>query len=368
MFCHAGYVPEQAGSPRSGVRGRVLASGSALAAGLVLGCTMPALAAEAAPDGAQGAAEPAPLCQITDPRLAELSGLVVVGDRMLALNDGGDQLAVHILDSSCAVTDVRTAPVDPYDPEDLALAADGTVWVADIGDNGATRSTIALLAMRPDGSTGVHRLAYPDGPHDAEALLLAPDGTPYLVTKEVLGASAVYRPVSALLDGGTVGLERVAGVALTLTGTPGGPAGRAGQLMVTGGAVSGDGRLLALRTYTDAYVWPLSGSDVPSALAAEPLRVALPESPQGEAVSFAADNLRLVVGSERLPSTVVVVPVQAPAAAPPPAGTEISLPLAAADPLAVLRNGRSPITSGLIAAAVATVVVWVGGKLRRRPD
>ena len=32
--------------------------------------------------------------------------------------------------------------------------------------------------------------------------------------------------------------------------------------MATGGAVSPDGRLLALRTYTDAYVWPLQGSDV----------------------------------------------------------------------------------------------------------
>jgi hypothetical protein len=31
------------------------------------------------------------------------------------------------------------------------------------------------------------------------------------------------------------------------------------------------------------------------------------------------------------------------------------------------RSGLSPITNGLIAAAVATVVVWIGGKLRRDP-
>ena len=82
---------------------------------------------------------------------------------------------------------------------------------------------MALLALRPDGTTGVYRLSYPDGPHDAEALLLAPDGTPYLVTKEVLGASKVYRPASALVDGGTVALAEVAAVNVTLTGTPGGP-------------------------------------------------------------------------------------------------------------------------------------------------
>ena len=68
--------------------------------------------------------------------------------------------------------------------------------------------TVALIALRPDGSTSIYRLTYPDGPHDAEALLLAPDGTPYVVTKEVLGASGVYRPAAALVDGGTVALAR----------------------------------------------------------------------------------------------------------------------------------------------------------------
>ena len=34
---------------------------------------------------------------------------------------------------------MHTAAVDPYDPEDLAVAADGTVWLADTGDNNAIR-------------------------------------------------------------------------------------------------------------------------------------------------------------------------------------------------------------------------------------
>jgi hypothetical protein len=32
------------------------------------------------------------------------------------------------------------------------------------------------------------------------------------------------------------------------------------------------------------------------------------------------------------------------------------------------RSGLSPITNALIAAAAATVIVWIGGKLRRSPD
>ena len=186
-FCHAGYVPEQAGRPRSGVRGRMLAAGASLGAALVLGFRRCPRPPRRPWPPRRPRPPPATRCQITDPRLAELSGLVAVGDQLLAVNDGGDQVAVHLLDAACQVVDVRTAAVDPYDPEDLALGADGTVWLADTGDNDGNRPTVALLALRADGTTSVYRLTYPDGPHDAEALLLAPDGTPYLVTKEVLG-------------------------------------------------------------------------------------------------------------------------------------------------------------------------------------
>jgi hypothetical protein len=337
------------------MRGRLLATGGVLGAAVVLGCALPAAAEE-------GGAQPTTPCSITDPALAELSGLVVVGDQMLALNDGGDQLVVHLLDAACQVVDTQAAPIDPYDPEDLARGADGTVWVADTGDNNAARSTVALLALRPDGTTGVFRLTYPDAPHDAEALLLAPDGTPYIVTKEILGASKVFRPAAALVDGGTVAMAEVAAVNVTLTGTPGGPVGQASQLLVTGGAVSADGRQIALRTYTDAYVWPLSGSDVPAALAATPVRIPLPESPQGEAISFSADGSSLVVASEVIPSAVTVVPLTAPAIEAAAAAPDTPVP-SFTD---LTSSGLSPITSAVIAAAFATIVVWIGGKLRRR--
>lgn len=368
VFCHPACVPVLADPPTEVRRRRRRTVLVVLAAVLVPGVAPAPASAEGALAASTPVTTPAPagtvLCRISDPRLTELSGLVVVGERMLAVNDGGDAVTVLVLDRGCAVADVRTAPVDPYDPEDLALSADGTVWVADTGDNDARRGTVALHALRADGTDDLFRLTYPDGPHDSEALLVAPDGTPYLVTKEVMGASKVYRPVAALVDGATVGLEQVASVNITLTGTPGGPVGRAGQLMVTGGAVSGDGRLLALRTYTDAYLWPLAGSDVPAALGAAPVRIPLPASPQGEAISFAADNRGLVIASEGSPADVVAVPTTEPLA-------PVAEQLAAADGNAsadVLGGGPSRFTSGLIAAFAATVVVWLGGLMRRRRE
>lgn len=347
-------MPEPAGPPPDRRRLRRLAAAAGLA--LIIGPILPAYAEPA------DRSAPAARCRLTDPRLAEVSGLVERGDRMLVHNDGGNSLQVFVLDRSCTVLDVRTAPVDPYDPEDMAVAADGTVWLADTGDNTGTRATVALLALHPDGSSSVHRLAYPDGPRDVEALLLAPDATPYLVTKEVLGASAVYRPAGALVDEGTVELVEVGGVDLVLTGTPGGPVGRAGQLMVTGGAVSPDGRRIALRTYTDAYVWPLTGSDVAGALATEPGRVALPEAAQGEAISFTGDGAALLVAGEGLPSEVTVVPL--PDAAESLRTTQpVGGP---ADALPPEDDAAAPVAAAIVAAVVAGLLVWLLGRLVRR--
>jgi hypothetical protein len=130
--------------------------------------------------------------------------------------------------------------------------------------------------------------------------------------------------------------------------------------MVTGGAVSADGTLIALRTYTDAYVWSLTGSDVPKALAAKPVRIALPPAPQGEAISFAADSRQLVVAGEGLPGDITVIP---PAAGLTPVA---STGAAAAAASTGGHAGVPTITAAVIAAVVATLVVWITGKFRRR--
>jgi hypothetical protein len=127
--------------------------------------------------------------------------------------------------------------------------------------------------------------------------------------------------------------------------------------------------LLALRTYTDAYVWPLSGSDVVGALAGTPVRVPLPEAPQGEAISFGADDRQLVVSGEGVPTDVTIVPATqqiAPVAAA--ASASATTPADAAD---TAQLNPPSFTTALVAAAIATAVVWLGGRLlrmRRRKD
>ncbi|MQA14355.1 MAG: hypothetical protein GEV09_09320 [Pseudonocardiaceae bacterium] len=321
-----------------------------------------------------------PLCTPSEPELTELSGLVADGQRWFAVADGGQRLEVFVLDpTSCAVDDVITAGVNPYDIEDLALAADGALWLADTGDNDLDRETVALHRLTRDGEATLFRLVYPDGPHDAEALLLDRAGVPYVVTKEALGAAGVYRPAGTLAAPGPTPLQRVASVRLGPTDTAGGPVGSVGSTLVTGAATSADGDVLAVRTYTDAYLYAVGEGDVATALerapVRAPVRVPLPGEPQGEAVALAPDGTLLSasegaagpapIRAVRGATTLVTPP--AGSVAPAPAGpVGDGPPGVGGDPGGDAADGGLPAWQGaVLAVAVATVLVAVSGRRRR---
>lgn len=344
---------------------RLLAAGS-LALSFALLATPAAFATPAA-----SVAGPKKLCTLPGDRLVELSGLASDGKLLYAVNDGGTQIEVVVLNRKCVEQRTITAAVDPYDVEDLALTRDGTLWLADTGDNGKDRDTVALLKVTSGGEASLHRLTYPDGQHDTEALLVDRSGRPYLVTKNVLGQSEVYRPSGPLRSPGPTPLKKVADLTFVPSGTPGGPeqAGAAGAILVTGGAVSRDGKVVALRTYTDAYLYYAPDGDVLKALRRAPVRVPLPNEPQGEAIAFDPDGT-LLSGSEGSGQPIRAVPSAAAKVTPDrvarseddqdgTAGTEN-----AADASDDAKNSTLP---ALAIAGVAALLLWFGiGRLQRR--
>ncbi|MGE0840296.1 hypothetical protein [Pseudonocardia sp.] len=245
-------------------------------------------------------------CTVDDPRLAELSGLVVDGPAdkpvVWAVSDGGRRTAAYAIDPvTCAVTGSRTAATDPFDAEDVARGPAGALWVADIGDNRLARQSVAIVTLPETGASKLYRLSYPDGPHDAEALLVGTDGVPVIVTKDAVGPAGVYRTPGPLTGTGPTAMQRVGDVSLPASDTPGGPLGGIGSRLVTGGSVSPDGRTVALRSYTDAWLYPVAApgdaAAVVEALKATPTRIPLPDEPQGEAVALDAGGA-LWSGSE----------------------------------------------------------------------
>jgi hypothetical protein len=317
-----------------------------------------------------GPAVPVDQCRVTDERLSGLSGLASDGERWYAINDHDDGVAsVYVLDRNCRIQRTITAPIDPFDVEDLALAPDGTLWLADTGDNRHIRETVALHAVSVSGGARRYRLTYPDGKHDAEAVLLDRKGTPYVVTKEPIGSALVYRPVGKLSEQSPTLLEKVGSVSIRSTDTPGGPvSGSIGSRVVTGGAVSADGSVVVLRTYNDAYLFPVPNGDLLAALTSDPVRVPLPDEPQGEAIALEPDGT-LVSGSEFGQGASSVIRAVAGATAlavpkpPAPAPTTTPVPSTPA-PQQDDSSKPWPAVAGVL--VTSALVVLLSRRLRRR--
>lgn len=353
----------------------------ALVCGLVGAVTVPAAA-----DPSDPPADPVPgeeLCSVADPRLAELSGLVADGDNFWAVPDGTQetaQLEIFKLDAECNIlesvlpykkSDGQAA--DAADPEDLALDDKGRLWVADFGDNDKVRETIALWRVDPQepNSAELYRMSFPDGPHDAETLLLQPDGTPIVVTKDA-SVGMVFKPAGKLENEETTELEAAGEFTFEQTGTEGGPVGPPGQLVATGGAVSADGTKAVIRSYTDAYEWDVADGDVAAAVGGDtaPQRTALPNEPQGEAITFGADG-KYVTGTESdgedgatlytYTPTVPAAPEDEATDADDSGGLFSDLTL----DQTILLAGGSVGALGLILAVVGVIVIMKARKRRR---
>lgn len=253
-------------------------------------------------------AAPRRMCALSDQRLAEVSGVVTTSTGYIVVNDGGDELRLFVLDRACKVDRViRDAGLNPFDPEDLGRERDGTLWIADIGDNDRERTSIAVHRLTPGASRAqLLRMTYPDGAHDAEAMVVQADGRVVIVTKEALGPAGVYRSTAAPRVGRTVALTRVGMLTIEPTGTEGGPPGlgRVAQRAVTGAAISRDRKRVVVRTYTDAYEWDVTADVAGAIVGRKPRRTPLPAEQQGESIAYTMDGAAFVTVSEGATSAV----------------------------------------------------------------
>jgi len=285
---------------------------TALCAGALLlgGCgggaeVSPAPSGQAATATATAPAEqPAPpLCRrlsvrvtgrVQAPAATELSGLVESRSQPSVLwthNDSGDRPRVLAISASGRLlADVAVAGAQAVDWEDIAAGPD-TILLGDIGDNPAQRESISVYeiaeppiapgsrAATATAQASRFELRYPDGPRDAETLLRDPgSGAVVIVEKSFDGRSGVY--VAGRFQAGVTRTMRRAG-RLRL-----GP----GEL-VTAGDVSKDGRTIALRTYSSAFVWRRrTGESVAATLLRRrPCTVRADLTVEGQAESLALD-------------------------------------------------------------------------------
>jgi hypothetical protein len=250
-----------------------------------------------------------PLVRVAE--LAEGSGVAVskrTPGRLWAHNDSGEPVLVALNSQGAVTGRLRVAGARVEDWEAAAVGpcpAGSCVHVGDIGDNDAERRDVIIYRFpEPDelsgpiGNVDVFHATYPDGAHDAEALLVTPAGEIMIVTKGDTGPVAIYRVPEGAKPGSTFTLQQI--------GRPrqSGKTGR--DERITDGAVSPSGSWIALRTNTTLLLY--RSTDLLSGDWREATRISLKEfgEPQGEGIAFGDERTIYLVGEgggKRQPGT-----------------------------------------------------------------
>lgn len=262
------------------------------------------------------------LGEIKHKQLDEISGMAAsrLNPGILWLhNDGNIRQVFAVTTSGDLAAQVRL-PVGIEDTEDVAIgpgpmAGADFLYLGDIGDNERRRREVRVVRFAEpklpvSGNGQIHlqeaevfRLIYPDGPHNAEALIVDPvSGDLFIVTKEKHQARLFACSADRLDESDLVTLDL---------------AGTLDIDEISGGAIAPDGRRIILRREDQGWLWNRrSGQSVAAAvqLTPQPVQVRGPrQGPNGESVSFSPEGRSYYTVSEG--KKQVICEFQVPASA-----------------------------------------------------
>lgn len=274
---------------------RIPGAAALLAAALGTGCQPPPDVAARQP----GAFREAPVLESSGAAMSR-----AYPGRFWTLNDSGNPASLFLADTLGRIEGFVTLEVRNTDWEAVATGPCGPLhclYVGDLGDNGAVRSSVtiyrvaepALADLRKHSATVVDSLVlrYHDGPRDAETLIVDSLGNAAIITKGQSGAAAGYRIPATAWGGPPIELRADWAVPISTSLLL--------ARLITDGALSPDGRILALRTYRGIHLFKHGPGDdwLPTAPAGECDIHGL--EPQGEGLTW-LDDRTLLLTSETL--------------------------------------------------------------------
>ncbi len=312
-----------------------------------LAAVMSLLAGAATPADAPPSDAPREVFRWQDPRIAESSGLVDLGEEMVTTNDSGDGARLYVVDDSGRTVRTVDYGAQVRDVEALAPAGGQRVWVGDLGDNTRSRATVRVhlvdVAAGARPLVASYDLRYPDGrSHDAESLLQDTSGRLVVITKSIAGGEVMQAP-RTLRDDRVNQLRAVASVRTLATDAA--LDRRRGEVLVRGYAGVG---------VYDAASWEQVGS------------LEVPPQPQGESISVGPGG-RVRVGREGAGTAVWQLPprdrtpTQEATTWPPPAVPAGTAPATRPGP-------ALPVVIGVAGAGTVLLgALAVSARTRRRP-
>ena len=329
----------KSGSGGSGGSGGAAESGAGgTPASMTVTMTMPMTAGAAGKAGEAGAAAPPSQCErcmtyaapketgsVQPSELSALSGVAVSRTQpeiVFAHNDH-DRPVVYALDLQGRLhAQLTLKAAQTSDIEDIAVGkcgADSCVYLADIGDNAAQRAEYSVLrfvapeipsapgSLLLEPSFEQLHFRYEDGSHNAESLMVAKDGTLYIITKlapgsggnvEATGPSSVYRIAAEAFTQSTVAMA----TKVTTLSVP-----QRGEPALSAAAAHPCGLGFLVRTYDRVYEFLVPpGAEFEAAFSATPTVVAMPDEPQSEGIDYLADGRGFVTSGEGASAPILV--------------------------------------------------------------
>jgi hypothetical protein len=280
-----------------GTRSRLAATaavGALLASAFATGPAPAVAQASSAPAGKVVQTAATKVRTLQDPRITESSSLarsLYRKSRWWTANDSGGGTTLYAIGKSGkTVRRFELTGASHLDWEGMARSVIGGVsylYVGDIGDNGKKRSSIFVHRVkepkpgRPSGSLNKYKtyeFRYPDGPHNAEGLMVQTrTHRIYIVSKGKGAVGAIYRAPSTPSTTAVNTLKRVGSA----------PAGVSDAVFLR------DGRFV-LRGYVNSWLY--------SSLNATPRVFAMPL--KGESITQARNANYVLVGSEHRFSSI----------------------------------------------------------------
>ena len=271
-------------------------------------------------------APPTTLTTIKEKSISESSGLAASRATPGAYwthNDSGDGPFIYAFDTRGDSLGIfRVSGAQARDWEDMAAgpgpqANTSYLYLGDIGDNNEARDEIVVYRVAEPALTPVTRqltkarpgstepadairLKYPDGKHDAEALLVHPTtGNIYIVNKVPIANPVVYEATAPFTAGKLITMKRLGEIRV--------PSIFGG--VITGGSVSPDGRRVALCDYFQGYelVLPASSTDFNDIWKQKMTGFDLGKRKQGESITYRLDGKAFLATSEEKQSPLIQV-------------------------------------------------------------
>lgn len=261
--------------------------------------------------------DPEILSRISSVEISESSGLAVSGCQNNVFwthNDSGGGPFLYAFNAAGETLGVwRVSEASNVDWEDMAtiVSADGKcdLYIADVGDNERKRDVLTIYRFaEPSVAANSSNLSrekavatekaeslrfkYPNGRHNAEALLVNPiTGAIYAVTKSSNGPAEVFG-----LDAKFNSSEVQTAIKLADISLPASPVG-----LVTGGAISPDGKRIVMCDYSAGYEFtlPATANAFDEILFQKPTPFNLGPRFIGESIAFGVDSNTVFATTEK---------------------------------------------------------------------